>query len=139
MKGCSARQISGLNFSRGKIHAVVSLFAIVAVRSAVPSNFRQRFFSGAVLSVPSVGIEDEDGAFFAGDLDRLAGGGALVEQVETRFPIVVWNPFADGRPGRLDGLEGLFARAAGWPLNAGTGFTCVQNASASSAFLDGEG
>ena len=38
-------------------------------------------FSGAALSVVSVGIEDEDGAVFAADLDRLARVGALVEQV----------------------------------------------------------
>ena len=47
MKGCSARQISRLNFARGNIHALVSLFPSMAVRSAVPSIFRQRFFSGA--------------------------------------------------------------------------------------------
>ena len=28
MKGCPARQISGVNFGRGKIHALLSLFAI---------------------------------------------------------------------------------------------------------------
>lgn len=59
-------------------------------------NFRQRLFSGAALSVASVQIEDEDGTVFAADLDRLAGFGALVEQVEARFRIVVGNPFADG-------------------------------------------
>ena len=42
-------------------------------------------FSGAVRSVASVGVEDEDGTVFAGDLDRLAGVGALVERVETRI------------------------------------------------------
>ena len=60
------------------------------------TNFRQRLFSGAALSVASVQIEDEDGTVFAADLDRLAGFGALVEQVEARFRIVVGNPFADG-------------------------------------------
>ncbi len=64
-------------------------------------------FSGAALSVASVGIEDEDGTVFAGDLDRLAGGGALVEQVGAWLRIVVGNPFANGLPGRFDGLEGL--------------------------------
>ena len=54
-------------------------------------------FSGAALSVASVGIEKEDGAVFAGDFDRLAGGGALVEQVEALLRVVVWDPFADGR------------------------------------------
>jgi len=118
MKGCSARQISGVNFGRGKIHALVSLFASMAVRSALPSIFRQRFFSGAVLSVASAGIEDEDGAVFAGDFDGLAGGGALVEQVETKLCIVVWNPFADGLPRRLDGLEGVdVERRVGWQSN----------------------
>jgi hypothetical protein len=60
--------------------------------------------------VASVGIEDEDGTVFAADLDRLAGVGALVEQVETRFLLVVWNPFADGREagGRL--------KAEGWRI-----------------------
>ena len=55
----------------------------------------------------SVGIEDEDGAVFAADLDRLAGVGALVEAVETRFRIVVGDPLADGLPRRFDGLEGV--------------------------------
>jgi len=55
MKGCSARQISGLNFARGKIHALVSLFASMAVRSALPSIFSAAVFSGAVLSVPLAG------------------------------------------------------------------------------------
>ena len=50
-----------------------------------------------------------------GDLDRLAGGGTLVEQVEARLRIVVWNPFADGLPRRFDGLEGLdVERRVGW-------------------------
>ena len=58
-----------------------------------------------MLSVAAVGIEDEDGTVFEGDLDRLAGFGALVEQVETRFPIVGRNPFADGLPRGFDGFE----------------------------------
>ena len=32
----------------------------------------------------SIGINDEGGAVFAGDLDRLAGGGALVEQIDAQ-------------------------------------------------------
>ena len=56
--------------------------------------FRQRFFSDAVRSVASVGIEDEDGTVFAADLDRLAGGGAPAEQVEGRLRIVVGDPCA---------------------------------------------
>ena len=70
-----------------------------------------------VMSVASIAVEDEDGAVFAGDLDRLAGFGALVEQVELLLRIVVWNPLADGLPGRLDGLEGLIhpPRQAGSP------------------------
>ncbi len=64
-------------------------------RSALPSILLTAVFSGAVLSVASVGVEDEDGTVFAGYLDRLAGVGALVEQVESRLRIVVWNPFAD--------------------------------------------
>ena len=51
-------------------------------------------FSGAVRSVASVGIEDEDGTVFAADLDRLAGGGAPAEQVEGRLRIVVGDPCA---------------------------------------------
>ena len=46
------------------------------------SKFLAVAFTGAELSVASIGIKDEDGAVFAGDLDRLAGGGALVEQIE---------------------------------------------------------
>ena len=84
-----------------------------------PLRFAKHFFgsgfSGAVLSVASVGIEDEDGTVFAGDLDRLAGFGALVEQVETWLRIVVWKPLADRLPGRLDGLEGLDVEGwVGW-------------------------
>ena len=62
-------------------------------------------FSGAVLSVASVGIEDEDGTVFAENLDRLAGFGVLVEKVGSCLRVVVWDPFADGLPRRLDGLE----------------------------------
>ena len=91
----------------------------MAVCSAGPSiifgNFLAAVFSGAVLSVASVGIENENGTVFEGDLDRLAGFGALVEQVETRLRIVVWDPFADGLPGRFDGLEGLDVEGrVGW-------------------------
>ena len=60
-----------------------------------------------MLSGVSVRIEDEDGTVFAGDLDRLASAGALVEQVVARFPIVCGNPFADGLSWWLDWLEGL--------------------------------
>ena len=49
--------------------------------------------------------EDEDGAVFAADLDRLAGVGALVEQVAAWLRIVVRNPFADGLPRRLEGVD----------------------------------
>ncbi len=61
----------------------------------------------------SVEIEDEDGALFAGDLDRLAGVGALVEEVETRLRIVFGNSFPDGLPGWLDRLEGFDAEGRG--------------------------
>ena len=74
-----------------------------------PIRFAKLFLaadlSGAVLSVASVGIEDEDGTVFAGDLDRLAGFGALVEQVAAWLRIVVGDPLADGLPRRFDGLE----------------------------------
>ena len=62
-------------------------------------------FSGAALSVASVGIEDEDGTVFAENLDRLAGFGVLVEKVGSCLRVVVWDPFADGLPRRLDRLE----------------------------------
>ncbi len=120
MKGCPARQISGVNFGRGKIHALFSLFASMAVRTALPSIFRQRFFSGAVLSVASVGIEDEDGTVFAGDLDRLAGFGALVEQVETWLRIVVGSDFrvssarAFSRIGSTNARTGFQVPLASW-------------------------
>jgi hypothetical protein len=57
-------------------------------------KFWAAIFSGAALSVASVGIEDEDGTVFAANLDRLAGGGTLVEQVGTRLRIVVGDPCA---------------------------------------------
>ena len=88
----------------------------MTIRSALPSIFWQRLFSGAVLSAVSVRIEDEDRTVFAGDLDRLANARALVEQVEqvvARFPIVCGNPFADGLPRWFDWLEGLEAQKAG--------------------------
>ncbi len=77
------------------------------IRSALPSIFLAAAFSGAAISVASVEIEDECVSVFEGDLDRLAGVGALVEELETRLRIVVCNPFADGLPRRLDGLEGF--------------------------------
>ena len=83
------------------------------IRSALPSFFLAADLSGAVRSVASVGIEDEDGTVFAADLDRLAGVGALVEQVAARLRIVVGNPFPDGLPRRLDGLEGLDVEGRG--------------------------
>jgi len=39
-------------------------------------------FTGAELSVASIGIKDEDGAVFEGDFVWPAGGGALVEQID---------------------------------------------------------
>ena len=69
-------------------------------------NFWAAVFSG-VVSAASVGVEDEDGTVFEGDFDWLSGCEALVEQVETRLRIVVWDPFADGLPGWFDGLEGF--------------------------------
>ena len=69
--------------------------------------------SRAVRSVASVRIEDQDGTVFAADLDRLAGVGALVEQVAAWLRIVVGNPFPDGLPRRLDGLEGLDVEGRG--------------------------
>jgi hypothetical protein len=79
----------------------------MAIQSTVPSIFSAAGFSQAVLSGAAVRIEneDEDGAVFARDLDRLSRGGALLKPVEVRFRIVVWNPFADGLPGWFDGLE----------------------------------
>ncbi len=67
--------------------------------------FLAAVFSRGALSVVSVGIENEDGAVFAADLDRLAGFGALVEKVGSCLRVVVWDPFADGLPRRLDRLE----------------------------------
>ena len=62
----------------------------------------------------SVGFEDEDGTVFEGDFDWLSGCEALVEQVETRLRIVVWDPFADGLLGG-DGLEGFDVEGrVGW-------------------------
>ena len=83
------------------------MFRSMAIQSTVPSIFSAAGFSNAVLSGAAVRIEDEDedGAVFAGDLDRLSRGGALVEQVEARFRIAVWNRFADGLPRWFDGLE----------------------------------
>jgi hypothetical protein len=77
-------------------------------------HFRGSGFFGAALSVVSVGIEDEYGSVFAADLDRLAGVGALVEAVETRFRIVVGDPLADGLPRRFDGLEGVDVEGRKW-------------------------
>ena len=45
----------------------------------VAKHFFGSGFSDAVLSVASVGVEDEDATVFAADLDRLSGGRALVE------------------------------------------------------------
>ena len=74
-------------FDRNEIDALIGL-----VRSMAVLRFAEYFsavgFPGAVPSMASVEIEDEDGAVFAVDLDRLAGGGALVEQVDVCF---VWS------------------------------------------------
>jgi len=105
------------NFGRNEINALIELFRSMAIRSALPSRFFGSGFFWCALSMASVRIEDEDGTVFAADLDRLAGAGALVEQVELLLRIVVWDPFADGLPRWLDGLEGLIRppRLAGSP------------------------
>jgi|GEM_PF-5988892 len=60
----------------------------MTVRSAGPSfifrNFWQWHLPAQSFSVASVGIKDEDGAVFAGDFVWLAGGGALVEQIDAQ-------------------------------------------------------
>ena len=53
----------------------------------------------------SVGAEEEDGTVFEGDFDWLSGCGALVEEVETRFRIVVGDRFADGLSGEAMGSK----------------------------------
>jgi hypothetical protein len=102
-----------LTCGRNEIAALMGLFRSMAIRSAVPSTFSAAVFSGAAVSVGSVGIEDEDGTVFAADLDRLAGVGALVEQVAAWLRIVVGNPFPDGLPRRLDGIERLDVEGRG--------------------------
>ncbi len=77
-------------------------------------HFRGSGFFGAALSVLSVGIEDEYGAVFAADLDRLAGFGVLVGKVGSCLRVVVCDPFADGLPRRLDELERVDVEWRGW-------------------------
>jgi len=103
----------GAECSRGEIHM---LKRCSRERSSAPlcQAFLAAVFSDGALSVVSVGIENEDGTVFAADLDRLAGVGALVEQVEARFPFVGRNPFSDGLPRRLDGLERVDVEWRGW-------------------------
>jgi len=60
---------------------------------------------GARCPSRSVMIEDKDGTVFEGDVNRLGGLNALLEQVEGWFPFVGWNPFADGLPWWLEGLD----------------------------------
>jgi hypothetical protein len=74
-------------------------------RSALPSRFLAADLSGAVRSVASIPVKDEDGTVFAENLDRLAGFGVLVGKVGSCLRVVVWDPFADGLPRRLDRLE----------------------------------
>ena len=75
--------------------------------------FGSGFFTGAVLYMASVRIEDEDGTVLAGDLDRLAGVGALVEQVAAWVRIVVGNPFPERLPRWFDVLECLDVEGRG--------------------------
>ena len=72
------------------------------------SKFLAVVFTGAELSGASVGIKDEDGAVFAGDLDRLAGGGALVEPIDAQRVRSFVAPEMGSRQGRQarQGLEG---------------------------------
>ena len=101
---CSESRISGVEARLWRDSYAQALFARMMTRSALPSIFSAAVFSGAALSVLSVEIEDEDGTVFTADLDRLAGVGALVEQVAAWLRIVVGNPFPDGLPRGLDGL-----------------------------------
>ena len=57
-------------------------------------KFLAAVISGAALSMASVGIEDEEVAVFAGDLDRQAGG-AQVEEVQALLRIVLFVFFVD--------------------------------------------
>ena len=87
---------------RNEMNALIGLFRSMAVHSALPKLFLAGF-SGAALSVASVGIENQDVAVFAGDLDRLAGLGALVEQVESRLRIATINQSLAARPALTGG------------------------------------
>ena len=69
------------------------------------SKFLAAVISGSALSVASVRMEDEDGTVFEGDSGWLSRCEALVEQVETRLGIVVWDRFADGLPGGAMGSK----------------------------------
>ncbi len=86
MKGCRARQISGVNFALGKIHALLSLSASMRCRSALPTFFWQRIWidrtqaagcGGAARA--SIAIRDEDGTVFEGNFDLPSRCGTLVE------------------------------------------------------------
>ena len=57
-------------------------------------KFLAAAISGAALSMASVGIDDEEVAVCAGDLDRPAGG-AQVEEVQALLRIVLFVIFAD--------------------------------------------
>lgn len=93
---CSAPEISRGRMLLRRVSCAQALFARIIIRSALPSIFSAAVFSGAV-PVVSVGVEDEDGAVFAADLDRFAGVGALAEQVEAGLRLVGRDSFADGR------------------------------------------
>ena len=84
-----------------RVSCARSLLARIVIRSALPSLLLAADLSSAVRSVAPVGT------VFAADLDPLAGLGALVEQVAGWLRIVVGNPFANGLPRWLDGIDGL--------------------------------
>ena len=117
MKGCPARLILGLNFARGKIHALFSLCASMPLPSALPSFFAEFlgsvFFRAWCAPWPQSPSRTRMVPSSRGISTGFAGGGALVEQVEARLRFVVWNPFADGLPRRLDGLEGVDVEGRG--------------------------
>ena len=81
-------KISGRSMRSWRDSCAQLLFPSMMTRSAWPSIFWQRLFSGAEIPVASVAVENEDVAVFAEDLDRLAGVGALVEQVAAWLRIV---------------------------------------------------
>ncbi len=125
----------GVRVGCSGVHALKYILAMHSHPRRWTKIYCRKFFGNGfsgVVSVVSVGDKDEDGAVFAGDLDRLDGGGALVEQIDAQrarsFSALVrmakdWtvftarqDEFSCERLEECGRMTGGWLKPGGWPM-----------------------